>query len=313
MSETEVEDVIIVENVSKSFGSFKALQNVSLNIPKGKIFGLLGPNGAGKTTLIRILTGITGPDQGSVSINGKDRQIGQIGYLPEERGLYRKMKVWDQALYLTKLKGLSDSDAKANLRVWFERMDMIDWRNKPVESLSKGMQQRLQFVITVASNPDILILDEPFSGFDPINAEQLKQEILRLKSEGTTIVLSTHNMASVEELCSHVCLINNGQTILNDSLSAIKASYSKSIFEITFKGSQVAFVNSLGFQFEIVSIKEDNDVTKALIKSHGKVSPNDLLSALIKYLTIKSFREVLPSMHDIFIDMVNNEQLAETR
>lgn len=313
MSETEVEDVIIVENVSKSFGSFKALQNVSLNIPKGKIFGLLGPNGAGKTTLIRILTGITGPDQGSVSINGKDRQIGQIGYLPEERGLYRKMKVWDQALYLTKLKGLSDSDAKANLRVWFERMDMIDWRNKPVESLSKGMQQRLQFVITVASNPDILILDEPFSGFDPINAEQLKQEILRLKSEGTTIVLSTHNMASVEELCSHVCLINNGQTILNDSLSAIKASYSKSIFEITFKGSQVAFANSLGFQFEIVSIKEDNDVTKALIKSHGKVSPNDLLSALIKYLTIKSFREVLPSMHDIFIDMVNNEQLAETR
>ena len=223
------------------------------------------------------------------------------------------MKVWDQALYLTKLKGLSDSDAKANLRVWFERMDMIDWRNKPVESLSKGMQQRLQFVITVASNPDILILDEPFSGFDPINAEQLKQEILRLKSEGTTIVLSTHNMASVEELCSHVCLINNGQTILNDSLSAIKASYSKSIFEITFKGSQVAFANSLGFQFEIVSIKEDNDVTKALIKSHGKVSPNDLLSALIKYLTIKSFREVLPSMHDIFIDMVNNEQLAETR
>lgn len=313
MSETEVEDVIIVENVSKSFGSFKALQNVSLNIPKGKIFGLLGPNGAGKTTLIRILTGITGPDQGSVSINGKDRQIGQIGYLPEERGLYRKMKVWDQALYLTKLKGLSDSDAKANLRVWFERMDMIDWRKKPVESLSKGMQQRLQFVITVASNPDILILDEPFSGFDPINAEQLKQEILRLKSEGTTIVLSTHNMASVEELCSHVCLINNGQTILNDSLSAIKASYSKSIFEITFKGSQVAFANSLGFQFEIVSIKEDNDVTKALIKSHGKVSPNDLLSALIKYLTIKSFREVLPSMHDIFIDMVNNEQLAETR
>ncbi len=313
MSETEVEDVIIVENVSKSFGSFKALQNVSLNIPKGKIFGLLGPNGAGKTTLIRILTGITGPDQGFVSINGKDRQIGQIGYLPEERGLYRKMKVWDQALYLTKLKGLSDSDVKANLRVWFERMDMVDWRNKPVESLSKGMQQRLQFVITVASNPDILILDEPFSGFDPINAEQLKQEILRLKSEGTTIVLSTHNMASVEELCSHVCLINNGQTILNDSLSAIKASYSKSIFEITFKGSQVAFANSLGFQFEIVSIKEDNDVTKALIKSHGKVSPNDLLSALIKHLTIKSFREVLPIMHDIFIDMVNNEQLAETR
>ena len=313
MSETKVEDVIIVENVSKSFGSFKALQNVSLNIPKGKIFGLLGPNGAGKTTLIRILTRITGPDQGSVRIIGKDRQIGQIGYLPEERGLYRKMKVWDQALYLTKLKGLSDSDAKANLRVWFERMDMVDWRNKPVESLSKGMQQRLQFVITVASNPDILILDEPFSGFDPINAEQLKQEILRLKSEGTTIVLSTHNMASVEELCSHVCLINNGQTILNDSLSAIKASYSKSIFEITFKGSQVAFVNSLGFQFEIVSIKEDNDVTKALIKSHGTVSPNDLLSALIKSLTIKSFREVLPSMHDIFIDMVNNEQLAETR
>ena len=241
-------------------------------------------------------------------IGGNERKIGQIGYLPEERGLYRKMKVWDQALYLTQLKGLSETEAIANLKPWFERMDMVSWRKKPVESLSKGMQQRLQFVITVASNPEILILDEPFSGFDPINAEQLKQEILRLKSEGTTIVLSTHNMSSVEELCSHVCLINKGEIILNDSLESIKSSFSKSIFEVSFIGSQVAFANSIGFQFEIVDMKEESGKTKALIKSHGKVDPNDLLSALIRNLTVKSFSEVLPSMNDIFIDLVNGEK-----
>jgi ABC-2 type transport system ATP-binding protein len=308
MNESPIEDIISVEGVSKSFGSFKALENITLKIPKGKIFGLLGPNGAGKTTLIRILTGITGPDKGSVMIGGNERKIGQIGYLPEERGLYRKMKVWDQALYLTQLKGLSETEAIANLKPWFERMDMVSWRKKPVESLSKGMQQRLQCVITVASNPEILILDEPFSGFDPINAEQLKQEILRLKSEGTTIALSTHNMSSVEELCSHVCLINKGEIILNDSLESIKSSFSKSIFEVSFIGSQVAFANSIGFQFEIVDMKEENGKTKALIKSHGKVDPNDLLSALIRNLTVKSFSEVLPSMNDIFIDLVNGEK-----
>ncbi len=308
MNESPIEDIISVEGVSKSFGSFKALENITLKIPKGKIFGLLGPNGAGKTTLIRLLTGITGPDEGSVMISGSERKIGQIGYLPEERGLYRKMKVWDQALYLTQLKGLSKAEAIALLKPWFERMDMISWLKKPVESLSKGMQQRLQFVITVASNPEILILDEPFSGVDPINAEQLKQEILRLKSEGTTILLSTHNMSSVEELCSHVCLINKGKIILNENLESIKSSFSKSIFEVSFVGSQVAFANSIGFQFEIVEMKEENGNTTVLIKSHGKVAANDLLSALIKNLTVKSFSQVLPSMNDIFIDLVNGEK-----
>lgn len=308
MTESYLEDVITVDGVSKSFGPSKALNNVSLKIPKGTIFGLLGPNGAGKTTLIRILTGITGPDEGRVSINGNDLKSGQIGYLPEERGLYRKMKVWEQALYITQLKGLSEADATANLKEWFERMGMVEWRNKPVEALSKGMQQRLQFVITVASNPEILILDEPFSGFDPINAEQLKQEILRLKSQGTTIVLSTHNMSSVEELCSHVCLINKGQAILNDSLDTIKTSFSKSIFEVAFEGSQVAFANSIGHQFEIVSMDDSKGITKATIKSHGQVSSNDLLNALTKTLVIKSFSELLPSMNDIFIDMINKEE-----
>ena len=306
MIETKTEQIISVSNVTKRFGAHIALDNVSLEIPKGKIFGLLGPNGAGKTTLIRMLTGITAPDEGTIEFHLK-HSSSSIGYLPEERGLYRKMKVWEQAIYLTRLKGLSDSEARHHLQVWFSKMDMNDWKNKPVESLSKGMQQRLQFVITVASNPDILILDEPFSGFDPINAEQLKNEILKLHSEGKTIILSTHNMSSVEELCSIVGLINKGQVILNDSLVEIKNKFRKSIFEIVFDGSQVAFANSIGFQFEILNIKNDNGFLIATIKSHDKVSPNQLLAALLQTVSIKSFREVLPSMNDIFIDLVGQQ------
>lgn len=303
--------IFSVQGVSKYFGDFAALKDVSVEIPKGEIFGLLGPNGAGKTTLIRILTQITGPDSGQILFNGGPISFEQetnIGYLPEERDLYRKMKVWKQAIYLTQLKGLSKNDAIANLKPWFERLKMTDWVNKPVESLSKGMQQRLQFVITVAHKPDLLILDEPFSGFDPVNAEELKREILGLKERGTSIILSTHNMNSVEELCDSIALVNKGEIVLNGRLDEIKKQFSKSMFSVRFKGSQMAFANTLGYQFEVVEISDKNGVLDAKIIAHDNVKSNDLLRALIASVEVISFNELLPTMNDIFIDLVSTEK-----
>lgn len=307
--------ILSASKVTKQYGDYLALNGVDLEVPEGSSFGLLGPNGAGKTTLIRILTQITAPDSGSVTFKGKPLQETlpeQMGYLPEERGLYNRMKVWEQAVYLCQLKGLSHGEAVTRLKEWFERLHMQEWWNKKVSALSKGMQQRLQFVITVAHKPELLILDEPFSGFDPVNAEEMKREILRLKEEGTTIILSTHNMASVEELCDNICLINKGNVILNSSLHEAKQQFSKSLFEVRFKGSEMAFANALGHQFEILEIKEGPDSTKAVLKAHGSIDSNTLLGALLKTVDIVSFEEQVPSMNDIFIDLVTQPQDSES-
>lgn len=303
------------QNLTKRFGDFLALNDVSFSVPSGTIYGLLGPNGAGKTTLIRILTQITGADSGQVLLHGSQMvpsDNARIGYLPEERGLYRKMKVWEQALYLSQLKGLSKNQGELNLKHWFKELQMLEWSQKPVESLSKGMQQRLQFVVAVAHNPDLIILDEPFSGFDPINAEELKKQVLRLKSEGKTIVLSTHNMSSVEELCDNIALINKGETILSGSITDVKKKFSKSLYKIQFVGSKVAFANSLGHAFEIVQFEEKHEATFAIIKSHEVMTSNALLKMLIEHVSVVSFQEQIPSMHDIFIDQVTKETGAKS-
>ena len=307
--------VIEIKEITKSFGEHVALDQVSMDIPKGKIFGLLGPNGAGKTTLIRIITQITGPDYGKVLFNGDPLvrwHTSRVGYLPEERGLYRKMTVWEQAIYLVRLKGLSKADATDRLKHWFERLQMTSWVDKRVEDLSKGMQQKLQFVITVANEPEILILDEPFSGFDPVNTEVLKQEILQLRKKGTTIIFSTHNMASVEELCDRIALIHKGKKVLEGSISEIRNTFSKSLYEVHFKGSKVAFATALGHDHELLEILEGADHSKAEVKSHlAETSANLILGRLVKHVDVISFREKLPSMHDVFIDLVTQEQ-AET-
>jgi ABC-2 type transport system ATP-binding protein len=296
-------------DISKSYGDYKALDGVSIEIERGSIFGLLGPNGAGKTTLIRILTNITAPDSGGLEFS--DDKL-KIGYLPEERGLYRKMKVWEQAVYLTQLKGLSKGEAEKRLKPWFERLSMQGWINKRVDELSKGMQQKLQFVITVAHEPEVLILDEPFSGFDPVNAEELKKEILRINESGTTVILSTHNMTSVEELCESICLINQGKVILNGNLQEIKNQFGSSIFEIEFSGSQMALANAIGHQFELVKLVEKNERIKAEIRGDGSVSSNQLLNSLIQHIEIYSFRKLTPSMNDIFIDLVKGQEVTIT-
>ncbi len=299
---------IHVNNVGKAFGDFVALDNVSISVPSQSIFGLLGPNGAGKTTLIRIITGITGPDSGTV-LFGKNHTI--LGYLPEERGLYKKMKVWEQAIYLTQLKGFTSNEAKDLLKPWFEKLKMSEWLNKEIEALSKGMQQRLQFAITVAPNPDVLILDEPFSGFDPVNAEEIKREILALNENGTTVILSTHNMNSVEELCSHVALLNRGEVVVNDSLQNVKNEHKESHFSITFSGSQVAFANLLGPNYEVLKMSENGNQVLALIKAYEGAQPMKLLSVLSNSFNILKFEEQLPTMNDLFISMVTNPSSSD--
>jgi len=304
--------LLTASGVSKYYGTHQALRDISINVPEGSIFGLLGPNGAGKTTLIRILTQITAPDRGEVLFKGRplgELSSAKMGYLPEERGLYRKMKVGEQAIYLMQLKGLSRHQAIHNLKYWFQRLKMEAWWNKRVDALSKGMQQRFQFVVTVAHDPDLLILDEPFSGFDPVNAEELKKEIIRLREKGTSIILSTHNMGSVEELCENICLIHNGQAVLNGSIAEAKKTYSKSLFKLRFRGSNVAFANALGHRFEIVSLTEHGHEWAALVKSHEDSTSNQLLEVILQTVDVIAFEEQLPSMNDIFIDLVTKTTL----
>lgn len=306
-----MENVIEVKEVNKWFGHFHALDNVNISIPSNKIFGLLGPNGAGKTTLIRMISQITQPDSGQIVFNGaplSPASIRNIGYLPEERGLYRKMQVGEQAMYLAQLRGLSKSQARSELEAWFEKLSMTDWWDKKVENLSKGMQQKLQFVITVVHKPKLLILDEPFSGFDPIHTEEIKREILRLKEEGTSIIFSTHNMSSVEELCENICLINKGKVLLHGNIVDIKAGFKESLYEIEFKGSHVGFANALGSQFEIITMKESMGVHFATIKGYNQISTNLLLKSLIAQVELISFQEKLPSMYDIFINMIERNE-----
>lgn len=294
-------------NVSKFYSNHRALTDVSISIPKQSIFGLLGPNGAGKTSLIRIINQITAPDEGEILMDGKvlDAQhISKIGYLPEERGLYKKMKVGEQAMYLCRLKGLSPKEAKTQLKDWFERFDIIDWWDKKIEELSKGMQQKIQFIVTVLHKPDLIILDEPFSGFDPINTNLIKDEILALKDQGSTIIFSTHNMSSVEEMCDHIALINKSKKILEGSVDEIKDTYKNNEYEVLFKGNKMAFTNALWTGAELKDISEEKSMLKAHVKIAESANSNDLLSNLLPHVEIHGLKEVIPSMNDIFIQKV---------
>lgn len=302
-------NIIEVQEVTKRYANHLALDKVSLSVREGVVFGLLGPNGAGKTTLIRILNQITYPDSGAVFFKGHPLQaddVLQIGYLPEERGLYKKMKAGEQALYLARLKGLDRDTAYKRLREKFQQYGILDWWNRPVEELSKGMQQKLQFITTILHQPAFLILDEPFSGFDPINTNLLKEEILQLKKEGTTIILSTHNMASVEEICDEIALINQSRKILEGNLFDVKNWFKKNIFSLEIQEEDPAVEAMLGEQFSVLG-KEPlpHSVQYRIQIPEGKRS-NDLLSAVMQHTDILSFSEILPTMNEIFIEQVEN-------
>jgi ABC-2 type transport system ATP-binding protein len=303
--------ILSIERVSKNYSGHIALSDVSLEITEGSVFGLLGPNGAGKTSLIRIINQITAPDTGTVLFNGeklKPQHTERIGYLPEERGLYRKMKVGEQCVYLARLKGISKNDANSKLKYWFEKFEMSSWWNKKIEELSKGMQQKVQFIVTVLHEPQLLILDEPFSGFDPINANQIKNEILELKNKGTTIIFSTHNMGSVEELCDNIALINKSKKILDGSVKEIRKKFKTNVFTIGFHGNMLSFTNALWTGAELLEHKsEDSSTHIAKVKLLNNNKANDLLNAVMPVAEVFSFNEIIPSMNDIFIQSVQTE------
>lgn len=295
-----------VKNVSKRYANHLALDGVSLTVKKGSVFGLLGPNGAGKTTLIRIINQITAPDTGEVLLDGqiiKREHVAMIGYLPEERGLYKKMKVGEQAVYLARLKGLSHSVAIASLKEWFIHFGIESWWDKKVEELSKGMQQKVQFIITVVHQPKLLIFDEPFSGFDPINTELLKQEILTLKEKGATVIFSTHSMSSVEEVCDDIALINQSRVIVAGSVKEIKASFSQRMYTIQIAETMEELARELPDHIEIV--EEKSKLENVVLKIKESSSPKELVQWLANNFTLQSFNELLPSMNDIFIQKVN--------
>jgi ABC-2 type transport system ATP-binding protein len=299
---------IEARNVHKFYAQHQALNNVSIQVPENTVFGLLGPNGAGKTSLIRIINQITAPDQGEVFFNGErlaPHHVESIGYLPEERGLYKKMKVGEQCLYLAQLKGLSKAEAKKKLMDWFMRFDIHTWWDKKVEDLSKGMAQKVQFITTVLHEPKLLILDEPFSGFDPINAELIRNEMLRLKEQGTTIILSTHDMGSVEALCDNIALINRAQTILEGSVKDIRNSFRTHTFEVKYEGHAMDIGIGLWSQFELIENKQTEQGKSAHIRLRSDQKLNALLSALIPHVEIQSVKEILPDMDQIFIEAVN--------
>ncbi len=308
--------LLSTENVIKKYANHLALDKVSISVEEGHIFGLLGPNGAGKTSLIRIINQITAPDEGKVYFKGNVlslKDISQIGYLPEERGLYKKMKIGEQAIYLAQLKGMPKHEAVEKLKSWFRKFEIQDWWNKKVEELSKGMQQKIQFIVTIVHEPKLLIFDEPFSGFDPINANLLKSEILNLKAAGSTIIFSTHNMSSVEELCDEIALISNGKTILNGSLFDIKNQFKPNIFEIQFAKSFNKMEFAMNSFFDLLSVEhQKNDIISTKVKLKENATTNDLIQIGLKAGTILSFNEIIPSMNDIFIDIVNQQGKKQT-
>ena len=298
--------LIECKNVCKNFGTKVALDNVSLDVPEGKIYGLLGPNGAGKTTMIRIINRITIPNSGEVLFNGRpitQRDVEKIGYLPEERGLYRKMEVGDQAMYLAQLKGMSEKNARAELKKWFVKFGIQDWWKKKVEELSKGMAQKVQFITTVVHKPSLMILDEPFSGFDPVNAELIRKEILELKEQGATIILSTHNMESVEELCDNIALINKSHLVLSGGVDEIRRNYGNNHVELIYSGENaLAPVEGL---FSVISDDDANGRHTAVLSLDHEGLGNEVLTAVIgQGLLVNSFKELLPRMNDIFIKLV---------
>lgn len=306
-------NLVEITHVTKRFSNHLALDDVSFSIKKGVIFGLLGPNGAGKTTLIRILNQITAPDTGSITFNGRPMQrsdISQIGYLPEERGLYKKMLVGEQALYLAQLKGIPKKEATKRLQYWFKKFEISSWWNRKVEELSKGMQQKVQFITTIIHEPDFLIFDEPFSGFDPINTNLLKEQILELKEKGATIILSTHNMASVEEICDEIVLINNATKILEGKLSEIKEQFKLHLFELEIDAN-ASFLEKEDFPFQLIEKKSKEKKMQIVVKLDKNLSSNQLMHFFMDRTTIYSFKEILPSMNDIFIEQVNRYNASQ--
>ena len=302
-----VMNLLEIKNVTKQYAAHKALDDVSMSIPRSSVFGLLGPNGAGKTSLIRIINQITGPDTGELLFDGKPLQaehVSLMGYLPEERGLYKKMEVGEQAIYLARLKGMSRSDAINKLKYWFEKFDLKSWWKKKIDELSKGMQQKVQFIITVLHEPRLLILDEPFTGFDPINAGLIKNELLSMKDKGTTIMLSTHRMESVEELCSHIALINKSRKVLEGPVKEIRKQFKSNQYEVRFTGHPVSLVNGLWGPYELLAMSDEGDHRYARIRVNDG-STNKLLQSLISEVEVIGFNEMIPSMNDIFIKVVN--------
>lgn len=300
-----MEYFIEAQHLVKKFEQHTALNDVSISIPKGQVFGLLGPNGAGKTTFIRIINRITVPDSGRVLFDGRPFEpsdVMRIGYLPEERGLYKKMKVGDQALYLAQLKGLTHREAKERLTYWFEKFDIMPWWNKKLEELSKGMQQKVQFVITVLHRPHLLIFDEPFSGFDPLNAELLKKEILALRDEGHTVVFSTHNMSSVEEVCDHFALINHAQVVLSGRVMDVRRQFRTGLYEVVTVGGTLVPDPT----YDIVSVEEQYDEHRYVLRKKVDGSNSDWLPVLTRQAEVRLFAEQLPTMNDIFIQTVNS-------
>jgi ABC-2 type transport system ATP-binding protein len=307
-----------IKNVSKRYRDHVALDNVSISVPQGSIFGLLGPNGAGKTSLIRIINQITGPDTGELLFNGKRLShwhVERMGYLPEERGLYKKMRVGEQALYLARLKGLSSHEARKRIYYWFEKFGMESWWKKKIEELSKGMQQKVQFIVTVVHEPELLILDEPFSGFDPINAQLIKNEIQELRKKGATVIFSTHNMGSVEELCDHIALLNRSEKILDGPVKTIRKKYRTNTFRIAFRGNALGFTHGLWTAAEILETHKDEDVSIFTIRAREGVTSRQLLDALLPHGELVSFNEIIPDMNDIFIRAVSdgNSQAQQGR
>lgn len=297
--------MLSVQNIVKQYATHRALDDVSLEVEQGKIFGLLGPNGAGKTSLIRIITQITAPDSGQVFINGEKlnaNHISQIGYLPEERGLYKKMEIGEQVLYLSKLKGLSTAEATKRIKYWFEKLEMTSWWNKNVEDLSKGMQQKVQFVATVLHNPELIILDEPFSGFDPLNADIIKNEILELNAKGTTFIFSTHRMESVEELCDNIALINNSKKILDGSVDDIKAKYKNNTYVIEYYGDYN--LDHSASLFDVLETENSKESKHVKFKLKAQYTANDVLQAMLPHVRINRLEEVIPNINDIFIETV---------
>lgn len=302
------EYIVSTQKVSKTYGNYKALKCLNLEIPKGEIFGLLGPNGAGKTTFIRIINQITMPDTGKVFFDGtilKPEHITAIGYLPEERGLYKNMKVGEQALYFAQLKGLSKKEAKKRLDFWFNRLEISSWWNKKLSELSKGMAQKVQFATTVLHQPKLLIFDEPFSGFDPVNAEVIKNEILYLKEQGTSVIFSTHRMESVEEMCDKIALMNQGEIILEGKVKEVKSRFKNNEYQIIFKNFDRSSFEKFRSHVEILEAKEEGLELSLKVKQKEKI---DLLSEAGKIGTIIKYSELLPTMNEVFINAVNKAQ-----
>ncbi|HOY49316.1 MAG TPA: ABC transporter ATP-binding protein [Flavobacteriales bacterium] len=296
-------------NISKNYGNYRALDDVSISVEQGSVFGLLGPNGAGKTSLIRIINQITIPDAGELLFKGKPMvlsDVQRIGYLPEERGLYKKMQVGEQCLYLARLRGLDKQEAKRRLRVWFEKFEMQSWWNKKIEELSKGMAQKVQFVVTVLHEPELLIFDEPFSGFDPVNASIIRNEILELRKKGATIIFSTHRMETVEELCDSIALINKSKKILDGKVRDIQNEFRTNTFEVEFRGNMLAFTTAMWAGFELLEKHTEGNFCKVRLRMLGNNNVNSLFQAVMPVCEIVSFREVIPTMDEIFIRNVQS-------